>query len=314
METSKMLAIICIQLFVCIFQASSTSTNQTAGRLLDKTITNLRQNVHVLKQSTQHLQKEVQLLNSEVGYLRKLHGHCAPCKPIKDSSNCDCTDVEPMQDCLEFLQAGFRKNGLYKIHGPRFSEINVFCDQTSQGGGFTTILRRQDGSVNFQRPWKDYKFGFGKLLTGFWFGNENMHDLTKPTFAPKSSTLLINMRMKGQTKPVYAKYDTFEIGDEASKYTLKISGASGNASYLTNFPSYHNNMNFSTYDQDNDNYSPRHCSSAYGRVGWWFNDCYTTLLTGNYKFTKGTDNGEISWYNGKEVEPEFVQMMMRRKL
>uniref|UniRef100_A0A7M5VAE5 Fibrinogen C-terminal domain-containing protein n=1 Tax=Clytia hemisphaerica TaxID=252671 RepID=A0A7M5VAE5_9CNID len=306
METSKMLAIICIQLFVCIFQASSTSTNQTAGRLLDKTITNLRQNVHVLKQSTQHLQKEVQLLNSEVGYLRKLHGHCAPCKPIKDSSNCDCTDVEPMQDCLEFLQAGFRKNGLYKIHGPRFSEINVFCDQTSQGGGFTTIMRRQDGSVNFQRPWKDYKFGFGKLLTEFWFGNENMHDLTKSTFAPKSSTLLINMRMKGQTKPVYAKYDTFEIGNEASKYTLKISGASGNASHLTgsdSFLGYHNNMKFSTYDRDNDNYSG-HCSNDFGRVGWWFNGCYYTLLTGNYNFTKG--GGKIHWR--KFNLPEFVEM------
>ncbi len=182
-----MLAIISIQLFACIFQASSTATNQTAGNLLDKTITNLQQNVHLLKQSNQQLQKEVQLLNAEVGDLRKLHGHCAPCKPIKDSAYCDCTDVEPMQDCLKFLQAGFRKNGLYIHDSHRFSEINVFCDQTSGGGGFTTILRRQDGSVSFQRSWKDYKSGFGNLLTEFWFGNENMHDLTKPSFASKKS-------------------------------------------------------------------------------------------------------------------------------
>uniref|UniRef100_A0A7M5VEM3 Fibrinogen C-terminal domain-containing protein n=1 Tax=Clytia hemisphaerica TaxID=252671 RepID=A0A7M5VEM3_9CNID len=144
-----------------------------------------------------------------------------------------------------------------------------------------------------------------------------MHDLTKPTFAPKSSTLLINMRMKGQTKPVYAKYDTFEIGDEASKYTLKISGVSGNASVLTgsySFLGQHNNMKFSTYDQDNDKNSSGHCSAGYGRVGWWFNSCYSTLLTGNYKFTKGTGNGEISWYNGKDIEPEFVELMMRRNL
>ena len=148
------------------------------------------------------------------------------------------SDVKPIRDCLEFLQAGFIKNGLYKIHGPRFSEINVFCDQTSHGGGFTTVLRRQDGSVNFQRTWNDYKSGFGKLLTEFWFGNENMHDLTKPSFAPKKSELLIDMRIKGQTQTVYAKYDTFEIGNEASKYILKISGVSGNASHLTGIHSF----------------------------------------------------------------------------
>uniref|UniRef100_A0A7M5VAD4 Fibrinogen C-terminal domain-containing protein n=2 Tax=Clytia hemisphaerica TaxID=252671 RepID=A0A7M5VAD4_9CNID len=267
----------------------------------------------MLKQSTKQLQKELQHLKGEVGYLKKLQKYYFPCVPIEDSDVYDCTDVVPMKDCLAFSQAGFRKNGLYRIRPGQARNITVFCDQTSEGGGFTTIMRRQDGSVNFQRPWKDYKFGFGKLLTEFWFGNENMHDLTKPTFAPKSSTLLINMRMKGQTKPVYAKYDTFEIGDEASKYTLKISSVSGNASHLTGFLGRHNNMKFSTYDQDNDNYFG-HCSTYYGRVGWWFNDCYTTLLTGDYKFTKGTSNGEISWYNGKEVEPEFVEMMTRRKL
>uniref|UniRef100_A0A7M5WLV0 Fibrinogen C-terminal domain-containing protein n=1 Tax=Clytia hemisphaerica TaxID=252671 RepID=A0A7M5WLV0_9CNID len=95
--------------------------------------------------------------------------------------------------------------------------------------------------------------------------------------APNKSELLINMRMKGQTKPVYAKYDTFEIGDEASKYTLKISGVSGDANDLTAL-SYHNNTKFSTYDQDNDN-SGGDCSNNWEGTGWWFNNCLETLLT-----------------------------------
>ena len=217
-----------------------------------------------------------------------------------------------MKDCLAFLQAGFSKNGLYKIKGPR--EIKVFCDQTSHGGGFLIVMRRQDGSVNFQRSWNDYKVGFGKLLTEFWFGNENMHDLTKPSFAPKKSELVIDMRIKGQTGQVFVKYETFEIGDETSKYTLKISDVSGNAPMLNathSFLSYHNNMKFSTYDQDNDNASGD-CSNTYGRVGWWFEMCYSTLLTGNYKFTKG--HGEITWYNFSEVDPQFVEMKIRRKI
>ena len=109
---------------------------------------------------------------------------------------------------------------------------------------------------------------------------------------------IINMRMKGQMQPVYAKYESFEIGDEASKYTLKISGVSGNASHLTgsfSFSTFHNNTKFSTYDQDNDLWSSGDCSNTYGRTGWWFDNCYNFLLTSNYKFTDR--HGEIYWYD-----------------
>lgn len=38
---------------------------------------------------------------------------------------------------------------------PQF--LQVFCDMDTNGGGWTLIQRREDGSVNFQRKWKDYK-------------------------------------------------------------------------------------------------------------------------------------------------------------
>ncbi|XP_066927912.1 fibroleukin-like [Clytia hemisphaerica] len=290
-----------IFIFICIqwFAYTSATGNETVHVLVDRSISNL-----------QKIKLKMKLLSQ----VKKMYGDCLPCRSISNSKSCDCTAIKPMEDCLEFLQNGYTKNGIYKVTQ---REKTVYCDQTTQNGGWTVFLRRQDGSTDFQQNWLDYKYGFGKLTSEFWLGNEIVHDLTKPSVAPKKSELLINMRMKGQTKLVFAKYDTFEIGDEASKYTLKISGVSGNAPHSTGSYSFlgnHNNMKFSTYDRDNDKDRSRHCSTEYGRVGWWFNRCYITLLTGNYKFT-GHSNGEISWNNNPgDVEPKFVQMMMRRKL
>ena len=175
------------------------------------------------------------------------------------------------------------------------------------GGGWTVIQRRQDGTVNFNRNWNNYSNGFGHLKTEFWFGNENIHDLTKPSVAPKKSTLLINMITRGKTIPVFAKYSSFSIGNAASKFVLNISGFSGNASntHMAN----QNKMKFSTYDQDNDRWGSN-CASRY-KGGWWYNNCFVVNLNAPYNIP-GTHN--VVW--NLRVKPKeylsFVEMKIRR--
>ena len=134
----------------------------------------------------------------------------------------------------------------------------------------------------------------------FWFGNENIHDLTKTSEAPKKSTVLFNMKMKGKNVPVYAKYSIFQVGDSANKYTLAISGFSGNASNVN--MARHNGMKFSTPDQDNDKHYID--CAALLKSGWWFNNCYYVHLNGIY------NTRELKWSSMEQ--PEFVEIKVKR--
>ena len=81
------------------------------------------------------------------------------------------------------------------------------------------IQRRFDGSEDFYRNWADYKRGFGDPSGEFWFGNENLHQLTKDG----NYKLKIELIDRDGTVAV-VEYGTFIIGDEISKYTLTVDG------------------------------------------------------------------------------------------
>ena len=297
-----------IFIFAVILFGYQVVSGKTPGQSLDETINELKANLTLLGTFDQSITEKYNRIEQDIKALKLNHDSCAPCKKAKWSTNnhCDCTEFEPKQDCLEFYQAGFRVNGIYRLDGPRFSPVSAFCDQTTMGGGWTVIQRRKDGSVDFNRNWNDYKLGFGKLVGELWFGNENIHKLTKPFNAPKKSELLVNMLMKGQTKRVYAKYNTFQIGDEKSQYILSVNGFSGNVS--ANQMNYQNGQRFSTSDKDVTSNCPNDYTS-----GWWFKSCYKINLNGPYLFSSSRGN-HIYWDWDKQLQPQFVEMKVRRKL
>ena len=160
--------------------------------------------------------------------------------------------------------------------------IQVFCDMETDGGGWTVLMRRQDGSVDFYLNWTEYKRGFGNLEREHWLGLDNMHLLTHQSSDPPQ--LRVDLAdWEGNT--AFAKYDQFSVGDEDSDYTLSVSGYQS-ASTAGDSLTSHNGQRFSTPDRDNDIWgNGDHCAVDF-HGPWWHFGCYFSLLTGKY-YTSG---------------------------
>ena len=198
------------------------------------------------------------------------------------------------RDCKDALARGQTRSGLYIIQPDSQPAFRVYCDMTTDGGGWTVFQRRMDGSVDFYRYWADYQQGFGHLSGEFWLGLDKIHRLTSTP-----SELRVDIRNSGGSSK-YAKYTSFSVGDSASKYTLSVSGYSGTAGdYLT----YHNGHRFSTRDQDNDaatSFAGGNCAQYYTGA-WWYNNCWQSNLNGVY-------NGRFAWYS----QITFSEMKLRQ--
>ncbi|KAH8352731.1 hypothetical protein KR084_006034, partial [Drosophila pseudotakahashii] len=158
------------------------------------------------------------------------------------------------------------KNKL-EIHLPEYSEdpFEVSCDQESHGGGWTVVMRRNDGSQDFFRRWRYYQQGFGDLDNEFFMGLDKLHAIT----ASEQHELLVLLEDYVEDHR-YQLYDNFTIGSEANDYTLESLGSSyGDAGDSL---VYHLGMKFSTTDHNNDLAGKTNCA-AFNNGAWWYRSC-----------------------------------------
>ena len=241
------------------------------------------------------------------------HHPCVNCSCVEDFNLvqkyfCDCRGQPVQRDCKEHYIKGQRVSGLYLINYNQGDQhiTHAFCDQSTDGGGWSVFQRRLDGSENFYRNWAEYKIGFGKLHLEHWLGNDNIYRLTRHAFF-KGSELRIDMQIKGQAKRIWAKYSSFDVNGEHTGYLMHVAGFNGSAGVYDKI-TYHSNMKFSTFDRDNDQGYGSCSLQFYG--AWWYNKCHTANLNGQYnELQRWRWPFSFSWYPHLL---QFSEMKVRR--
>ncbi|XP_026863759.2 tenascin isoform X1 [Electrophorus electricus] len=206
------------------------------------------------------------------------------------------------KDCSQTLLNGETTSGLYTIYPGGYDKLPVlvYCDMTTDGGGWLVVLRRQNGNLDFYRNWKNYTSGFGDVNNEFWLGLSNLHTITA------SSQYELRVDLRDGQESAYAQYDRLYVGEPRSRYKLQTGAYSGTAGDSL---IYHQNRPFSTYDNDND-LAITNCALSY-KGAFWYKNCHHVNLMGRYgdnSHSKG-----INWFHwkGHEHSIPFVEMKIR---
>jgi ficolin len=209
-------------------------------------------------------------------------------------------------DCADIKQRyPSATSGVYHISATAGSCLfKVYCDMDTTGGGWTVFQRRQDGSVDFYRPWADYANGFGNPANEFWLGNDHLAALT----AARQYKLRIDLGdFSGNSR--YAEYGVFNVSDATDKYRVTFESYTGDAGDALSDDPGHNGFQFSTSDQDNDAYTGNCAVICHG--AWWYNNCHHANLNGEYNNT--TPHKGLNWYEWKDFSYSlrFTEMKIR---
>ncbi len=150
---------------------------------------------------------------------------------------------------------GERKNGKYVIYPRGGKEMTVYCDFTTNGGGWTAIQRRNKGGTVFPVSLSAYENGFGPVDGEFWLGNTKINLL--------GGGQMLALIHGNSTYLTYDLYYNFYVGPGSELHITSRSGITPEAALSTHgrpliFAAPKGGTSTSDCVEENDG-------------GWWFN-------------------------------------------
>ncbi|XP_037101380.1 techylectin-5B [Syngnathus acus] len=280
-----------------VHYAEATSLLHLQGTL----ILNLQNQVHNLSRLVEQAKKSPGCLINSVRPNPLMNSRQWALHPdIQHMRNCPI-------DCASIYYNGVTRSGVYTVV-PSLAAlpVEVYCDMDTDGGGWTVIQRRVDGSVSFDRGWREYRAGFGDLRSEFWLGNDHIHELS----GHGDYSLRIDLE-DWSNKHKHALYQHFSVEDEEHRYRLHVSGFGGSA--RDSFGWYHDKRGFSTPDSGD-------ICAEISHGGWWYSQCFYANLNGvYYRGGHYAPNGQLgpdgivwhSWRDSDYYSLRKVTMMIR---
>ena len=153
-------------------------------------------------------------------------------------------------------------------------------------------------------------------------GNDRLHQLT---WSPENTEILVELEST-EGDVYYPMYNGFKVANEDDKYRLSIGdvldsaiGTPFDKSVEWSGLKRHDNVKFSTVDNDNDDVGPP-CPPMPGECGWWYNYCYSVNVNGIYGDDTQSMFELIVWEEISYRNPELLfyftktKLMFRKKL
>ena len=157
--------------------------------------------------------------------------------------------------------------------------------------------------LSFREEWMVQLTFFGDLKGEFWLGLNKIHQLTQA-----SSRLRVDLEdFEGAKR--FALYSSFMVKDADTKYTLAVSGHSGN---LKDSLIYHSGKKFSTQDKDNDEWKGHSCAGHY-KGAWWYGYCHHSNLNGMYLAGHSAYGEGINWWKWRDQTYSLKTTEMKTK-